>query len=162
MCKAIIIIIIFFFCINPYLSTIKKFYPTGSALPRSYLKTGPNVSMIAIFSIVTVFARNTTISPKEGRAMRHLTQVESSKNMLKTMILPVHGVGWFKIQIHCYFILENCHNIHVVLACKKMWFGPLNPFPNDKFWTLLNSKSLQTTISDWMKMPSRSPNGWKT
>ena len=33
-----------------------------------------------------------------------------------------------------------------------------NPFPNDKFQTLPNSKSLQTTILTLMKMAGRSPN----
>ena len=28
----------------------------------------------------------------------------------------------------------------------------VNPFPNNKFWTLLNSKSLQMTILNLMKM----------
>ena len=35
----------------------------------------------------------------------------------------------------------------------------LNPIPNDKFWTLPNWKSLQTTISNLMKMAESSPIG---
>ena len=37
----------------------------------------------------------------------------------------------------------------------------LNPFPNDKFYTLSNWKSLQT-ISDLMEMAENFPIGWKT
>ena len=37
-----------------------------------------------------------------------------------------------------------------------------NPFPNDKFWTGPNLKSLQTTISNLLKMAEISTNGWKT
>ena len=40
--------------------------------------------------------------------------------------------------------------------------GTLDPFPNDKFWTLPDRKSLQTTISNLMKMTESSPKGWKT
>ena len=36
------------------------------------------------------------------------------------------------------------------------------PFPNEKFWTLPNWRSLQTTILNLMKMAGRSPKGWKT
>ena len=39
--------------------------------------------------------------------------------------------------------------------------GQFNPFPNDKFQTLLNSKSSQT-ISNLMKMEESSPSGYKT
>ena len=35
----------------------------------------------------------------------------------------------------------------------------LNPFPNDEFETLPNSKCLQMTISNLMKMAESSPNG---
>ena len=35
----------------------------------------------------------------------------------------------------------------------------VNPFPNDKFYTLPNSKSLQTTISNVMAMAESSPKG---
>ena len=46
------------------------------------MKTGPNVLITAIFfSIATLVARNTTISPNYGRVMRQIRQVESSKNM---------------------------------------------------------------------------------
>ena len=38
----------------------------------------------------------------------------------------------------------------------------INPFPNDKFQTLPNSKSLQTTISNLMKMAESFPNRSKT
>ena len=41
-------------------------------------------------------------------------------------------------------------------------FCGVNPFPNDNFWTLPISKSLQTTISKLMKMAESSPNGKKT
>ena len=34
-----------------------------------------------------------------------------------------------------------------------------NPFPNDKLSTLPNSKSLQTAISNLMKMAESSPKG---
>ena len=41
------------------------------------------------------------------------------------------------------------------------WCNPLrsylNPFPNNKFWTLPNSKSLQTTISNLIKMAESPP-----
>ena len=37
----------------------------------------------------------------------------------------------------------------------------LNPFPNDKFW-LPYWKSLQTTISKWIKMAESSQDHWKT
>ena len=37
-----------------------------------------------------------------------------------------------------------------------------NPFPNDKFETFPNWKSLQMTILSLMKMMESSPNGWKT
>ena len=33
----------------------------------------------------------------------------------------------------------------------------INPFPNDKFWTLPKSKSLQTIISNLMKVAEHSP-----
>ena len=36
--------------------------------------------------------------------------------------------------------------------------GNKNPFPNDKIYTLSNSKSLQTTISNLMKMAESSQN----
>ena len=35
----------------------------------------------------------------------------------------------------------------------------VNPFPNDKFYTLPNQKNLQTTISKMMKIAESSPNG---
>ena len=38
----------------------------------------------------------------------------------------------------------------------------LNSFPKDKLWTLPNSKSSQTTISNLMKMVGSSPNWKKT
>ena len=38
----------------------------------------------------------------------------------------------------------------------------LKPFPNNKFYTLPDSKSLQTTISNVMTMAESSPNGQKT
>ena len=38
------------------------------------------------------------------------------------------------------------------------WEISLNPFPNDKFWTLPNWKSLRTTISNGMKMAESSAN----
>ena len=34
-----------------------------------------------------------------------------------------------------------------------------NPFPNDKFYAHLNSKALQTTILNLMKMMKNAPNG---
>ena len=34
-----------------------------------------------------------------------------------------------------------------------------NPFPNGKFYTLRNSKTLQKTISNLMKMPKSYPKG---
>ena len=37
-----------------------------------------------------------------------------------------------------------------------------NPFPNDKFYTLPNSKTLQTTILNWTKMAKGNPKEWKT
>ena len=39
--------------------------------------------------------------------------------------------------------------------------GPFNAFPNDKFYTLPNSKSLQTTILNFMKMAVNSFKGYK-
>ena len=42
---------------------------------------------------------------------------------------------------------------------RKCWF---NPFPNDKFHTLPNWKSLQTTISNLMKTAESSLNREKT
>ena len=38
-------------------------------------------------------------------------------------------------------------------------FQSFNPFPNNKFWTLPNSKSLQMTISNLIQMAERFPNG---
>ena len=35
----------------------------------------------------------------------------------------------------------------------------INPFPNDKFYTLQNQKSLQPTKSELMKTAESSPNG---
>ena len=40
---------------------------------------------------------------------------------------------------------------YALLTCESF-----NPFPNDKFWTLSNSKSLQTTISNVMKVAKSS------
>ena len=36
---------------------------------------------------------------------------------------------------------------------------PLNPFPNDEFWTPPNLKSLQTTILNLVTMADSSPEG---
>ena len=38
----------------------------------------------------------------------------------------------------------------------------INPFPNNTFWTLPYSKTLQTTISNLMKMAESSPKREKT
>ena len=40
-------------------------------------------------------------------------------------------------------------------------FKCFNPFPNEKFWTLPNQKSLQTTILDLEKMVESSQKGYK-
>ena len=55
----------------------------------------------------------------------------------------------------------SLETVNVKSKKKKPPFS-VNPFPNDKFWTLPNSKSLQMTISNLMKMAETSPNGLKT
>ena len=42
---------------------------------------------------------------------------------------------------------------------KQSLVSGINPFPNDKFWTLPNYKSLQTTILSLMKLAESSLNG---
>ena len=48
--------------------------------------------------------------------------------------------------------------IEVCLFCTLL----LNPYPNEKFYTLPNWKSLQMTISNVMKIAESSPNDYKT
>ena len=48
---------------------------------RSFIITGPNVLIIAIFSIATLSRRNTTISQNWGTVMRQIRQFEFSRNI---------------------------------------------------------------------------------
>ena len=47
-----------------------------------------------------------------------------------------------------------CFNI----ISKLISLTSINRYPNDRFWTLPNGKSLQTTISKLIKMAERSTN----
>ena len=51
--------------------------------------------------------------------------------------------------------------VHVILCRERLQFSfdSFNPFPNDKFQTPPNWKSLQTTISNLMKTVESTPNG---
>ena len=51
------------------------------------------------------------------------------------------------------------HNMLTQIGKQQMFFSLLNPLPDDKFKTLPNSKSLQTTISNLTKMAESYPNG---
>ena len=53
-------------------------------------------------------------------------------------------------------------NVHVTTVKPVFETTCINPFPNDKFWTLPNTKILQMTISKLMKMAESSSNGEKT
>ena len=53
----------------------------------SFIKTGPNVLITAIFSIATLLARNTTVSPNLGRVECHIRRVESAP--LVTIIIII-------------------------------------------------------------------------
>ena len=44
------------------------------------------------------------------------------------------------------------------LLVELTWVRKVNPFPNDKIYTLSNSKTLQMTISNMMKMAENSKN----
>ena len=55
-------------------------------------------------------------------------------------------------------IANWCMNI-TLYQQTKLQTGSLNPFPNDKFWTFPNWKSLQTTIINSMKIVESSPKG---
>ena len=47
----------------------------------------------------------------------------------------------------------------MVLKISQLCSKRVNSFPNNKFWTLPNSKSLQTTISKLIEMAESSPDG---
>ena len=71
---------------------------------------------------------------------------------------------WWLTSIFSYcFLPEAIFNVLSANAFNLLdcWLI-VNPFPNDKFYTLPNWKSLQTTISNLMKMAESSPNGSKT
>ena len=55
---------------------------------------------------------------------------------------------------------ENASNLYCLLFAKC--FLPLNPFPDNNFYTLPNWKSLQTTILNSMIIAESSPKGYKT
>ena len=67
--------------------------------------------------------------------------------ILSTIDLPSANVFNIKMVSKLSFGIELNQTLH------------LNPFPNDKFQTLPNSKSFQTTISNVMKMAESSPIG---
>ena len=46
---------------------------------------------------------------------------------------------------------------HITSEIHLNYFRSVNPFPNNKFWTLPNGKSLQTTILNALKMAESSP-----
>ena len=54
---------------------------------------------------------------------------------------------------------SSCFSItDTMVSCER----EINPFPHNKFWTLPNSKCLQTTNLNMVKMAESSPKGQKT
>ena len=95
----------------------------------------------------------------------HILCIEVSSFTACTFYLQRYLTSQAAYFMYASFVPHRLHIVHVEVLSPQLHFMCvwvcvfINFFPNEKFWTLPNWKSLQTTIWNGMKMAKSSTNG---